>query len=127
MNRRIARLKPSKQFPEVHYVSSQSDALSMLAARDCLVIVKRGIPRLCLMHCPCECGDTVTLNLDPRAGRSWKIREIDGVVSLSPSIWRESRCESHFFLWENAVYDCQRWPRAPARLLSEEELLQLLY
>jgi hypothetical protein len=127
MIRRVPRLKPSKQFSEVLHVRSQSDALPILATEDCLVIVKRGTPRLLLMRCPCGCGDNITLNLDPRAGRSWSVRETDGVVTLSPSIWRGSRCKSHFFLWDNAVYNCPRWTSAPARELSEEELLQLLF
>jgi len=125
MKRKIQRLKPSKQFAEVRYVKSQSDALSILAAQDSLVIVKRGISRLLLLHCPCGCEDIVTLNLDPRAGPNWKLREVDGEVSLSPSVWRKSCCNSHFFLWGNAIYDCRSWSRAFVRQLSEDELKRL--
>src|SRR5689334_12734059 len=93
------RPKPSKQFESVHCVASQAEARKIVEAADCLAVVTRGVPRLLLMRCPCGCAELVTLNLDPRSGPSWKITQRKGRISLSPSVWRESACNAHYFLW----------------------------
>jgi hypothetical protein len=43
--------------------------------------------------------------LDRRAGPAWGLyRSRDTGLSLFPSVWRESGCESHFIIWRNKIF-----------------------
>ena len=70
------------------------------------MLVERGVPRAVILKCPCGCGDDLTLNLDPRAGRAWRLYRDRAGVTLFPSVWRESGCKSHFIVWHNNVFMC---------------------
>jgi hypothetical protein len=70
-------------------------------------LVHRGVPRMLLMDCPCSCGDALVINLDKRAGPAWRIYRRGEAISLFPSYWRDTGCESHFVLWGNHVYWCE--------------------
>ena len=51
------------------------------------------------MRCPCGCGDRIELNLLPQSRPSWRADvHGDGTVSLTPSVWRQKGCRSHFIL-----------------------------
>jgi len=67
-------------------------------------IIVRGRARSIVMACPCGCGDHLTINLDPRSGPAWRLIQRRGKLTLYPSVWRESRCRSHFVVWQNEIY-----------------------
>ncbi len=46
----------------------------------------------------------MSLNLDPRAGKSWRVIMNGPTLSLVPSVWKETGCESHFVLWRNSAF-----------------------
>ncbi len=69
-------------------------------------LVHRGVPRMLLMNCPCGCGDVLVINLDSRSGPAWRIYRRGHAISLFPSYWRDTKCESHFILWRNRIYWC---------------------
>lgn len=51
------------------------------------------------MRCPCGCGDTIELNLLERPRPSWSADvHSDNTVTLTPSVWRQKACQSHFIL-----------------------------
>lgn len=83
---------------------------SQVAARQTLVepnqvaVVERGIPRTLLMPCPDGCGEMLTINLDPRVDKAWRLYRREGRLSLFPSVWRDTGCESHFIFWDNIVF-----------------------
>lgn len=70
------------------------------------VVIRRGRTRSLLLHCPCGCGDVCPVNLDPRVGPAWHLRmnAAPSSISLYPSVWRESGCESHFIIWKSNIY-----------------------
>ena len=70
------------------------------------VLVRRGVLRSMVMTCPDGCGEVLTVNLDGRAGKAWRYFDRDGDVSLFPSVWRDTGCESHFILWRSRIYWC---------------------
>jgi hypothetical protein len=70
------------------------------------VLVRRGVLRSMVMACPDGCGEMLTINLDGRAGKAWRYYEKGTDVSLFPSVWRDSGCESHFILWRSRIYWC---------------------
>lgn len=85
-------------------VSSRSDTLGMLGVAGDVVLVERGRPRLIVLMCPCGCGEELTINLDPQAGPAWRLYRRDRSLTLFPSVWRETGCESHFIIWKDQVY-----------------------
>lgn len=67
------------------------------------VLISRGRPRWLLLRCPCGCGDELPINLDRRAGKAWRLYERDGSITLYPSVWRDTGCESHFIVWKGEI------------------------
>lgn len=81
----------------------------MLAQPGDVAGVVRGRPRSLLFACPDGCGETLVINLDPRAGKAWLLDMRRGQVSLYPSVWREDGCRSHFILWRDRLIWCGRF------------------
>lgn len=86
-------------------VQSRGEASAYLKAPGDAVLIERGRPRWLLLSCPCGCGEEFPINLDPRAGPAWRlyISQHTG-LSLYPSVWRESGCESHYVIWRDKIY-----------------------
>lgn len=88
-------------------VSRHRDAKALLAHAGDVVLVERGRPRHLVVRCPCGCGDDISLNLDPAAGPCWRLLRRDPLIVM-PSVWRETGCESHFFVWKHEI-DWLEW------------------
>jgi hypothetical protein len=57
--------------------------------------------------CPCGCEELVQLNLLPDARPRWTVvRNSNGTVTISPSVWRVAGCRSHFFLRAGLIEWC---------------------
>lgn len=85
-------------------ISHRSEASNHLRLPGDAVLVRRAVPRLLLIVCPCGCGEQLPINLDERAGPAWRLYRGDkGGLSLYPSVWRESGCESHFIIWRDRI------------------------
>lgn len=85
---------------------SRDEAAASLKVTGDAAVVRRGVPRMLLLSCPCGCGDLLVVNLDRRAGPAWRMYQRGNAISLFPSYWRDSKCASHFILWSNNVYWC---------------------
>lgn len=60
------------------------------------------------MVCPCGCKETIELNLLQQIRPRWELTEnANGTVTLHPSVWRNSGCQSHFILSEGTIHWCQ--------------------
>lgn len=119
---RRLRRHADRSYSQVLEVCSQSKANDALAKADVLVLVVRGVPRTLKMRCPCGCSDLLTIPIDPALETYWNLaKSSDGTVSLSPSVWRESGCRSHFILWNNAVFMCSRWALYPRMKMNERQ------
>lgn len=58
------------------------------------------------MLCPGGCGKTLEMNLLPDAHPAWTVAEqLNGVISLHPSVWLKTGCKCHFVLQQGRV----RW------------------
>lgn len=97
----------------VGQVERYADSLRLLKNPGEYVIVDRGVPRSVVMSCPEGCGDTITLNLDKRAGRAWGIYGDRKRLSMYPSVWRNNGCRAHFILWAGKILWCmiEDYPR----------------
>ncbi|WP_410003864.1 DUF6527 family protein [Ralstonia sp. TCR112] len=71
-----------------------------------VVLVHRGLPRSMAMACPDGCGETLTINLDSRAGPAWRHYIDDTKLTLYPSVWRDTGCKSHFIVWRSKIFWC---------------------
>ena len=86
-------------------VSTRSEASGLLKSPGDAVLIERGRPRLLLLSCPCGCREDFPINLDSRAAPAWKLYGSGRTgLSLFPSVWRESGCESHFVIWRDKIF-----------------------
>lgn len=87
-------------------VTRHSEALTKLANPGDTILIQREIPRSLVMNCPCGCGETLTVNLDERAGPAWSMYSSNRGLTVYPSVWKETGCRSHFIIWSNRIYWC---------------------
>jgi hypothetical protein len=75
-----------------------------LSHRHLYVIGERGEDWYAAMVCPCGCEDTVELNLIPPGRPHWQLTEHrDRTPTLTPSIWRQVECRSHYWVRRGLV------------------------
>ncbi|HZZ31871.1 MAG TPA: DUF6527 family protein [Phenylobacterium sp.] len=72
-------------------------------------LIFRGQARSLLIQCPDGCGQTLVINLDPRAGKAWRLDMRGGTPTLYPSVWRDGGCGSHFIVWRGRILWCDRY------------------
>ncbi|WP_342723585.1 DUF6527 family protein [Bradyrhizobium sp. B097] len=87
----------------------REDGRKMLAAPGDAVVIQRGTLRSLLIRCPDGCGETLVVNLDPRAGKAWSLDMRTGRPTLYPSVWRDGGCGSHFIVWRGYLLWCDRF------------------
>ena len=85
-------------------VRARADASQYLKQAGDAVIVERQGPRWLILCCPCGCGAELPVNLDRRAGPAWRLYQSHKGLSLYPSVWRDSGCESHFIILRNKIW-----------------------
>lgn len=85
-------------------VPSHSDAIARVVEPGDIALVKRGVVRSAVMRCPDGCGEVITLNLDPRTDKAWRLYQSPDGLTLFPSVWRTTGCQSHFVLWNDILY-----------------------
>jgi len=103
----MATRKPILDYAKIVVLNDQAMARTVAAAGAHLAIVRRGILRWIVFQCPCGCGELITLNLDKRTGPHWRIWRRKNSLSINPSVWRTSGCQSHFVLKQNHVFMMQ--------------------
>lgn len=90
-------------------VERRHEADPLLQQAGDAVLVHRGRARSLLIACPDGCGEALSVNLDPRAGKAWRLYRKGDAISLSPSVWRDGGCKSHFILWRSRIVWCDRF------------------
>jgi hypothetical protein len=88
-------------------------AAALLEAAGDVALDRRGVPRALVMLCPDGCGETLTVNLDPRAGKAWRADGRGGRLTLYPSVWRDQGCKAHFIIWRDRLIWCDRYDPVP--------------
>src|SRR5882762_300776 len=83
--------------------SHHAAAVALLDAAGDVSLVERGRPRWLVIRCPSGCGETISLNVDRRAGPAWRMYWRGSQLSVYPSVWKELGCESHFIIWRNRI------------------------
>lgn len=85
-------------------LTSRAGADQHLTTPGDAVLIARDTPRWLLLQCPCGCGEQIPVNVDKRAGKAWRLyRSADKSITLFPSVWRDTGCQSHFVIWRNRI------------------------
>lgn len=84
-------------------VPLHAEAAALVKDAGDIAIVKRDRLRSVVMRCPDGCGETITLNLDARTAKAWRVYNSKRGLTLFPSIWRDTGCQSHFVVWNNTI------------------------
>lgn len=103
---RCAAMAKAKFANIVGKMERYSEAVDLLKNPGDYVVVHRGVPRSVVMACPDACGEILTLNLDRRTGKAWRIYGDPNRISMYPSIWKDSGCRAHFILWHGRILWC---------------------
>ena len=67
------------------------------------IVGQQGFPKWAIMRCPCGCKEQLTLSLMKQKKPNWEISIQNQKISLSPSVWKNEGCRSHFFLKKGKV------------------------
>lgn len=56
-----------------------------------------------IMQCPCGCNEQLTLSLMKKHRPNWDVDVTNQKTTLSPSVWKNEGCRSHFFLRKGKI------------------------
>jgi hypothetical protein len=74
---------------------------------DVVLTIDEGEPWSVGIRCPCQCGGVIEMLVLPGAKPRWDVAvDHRGRPTISPSIWRNVGCKSHFWLREGRVHWC---------------------
>src|SRR5271156_4058247 len=94
--------------PRRHLQIIDGDSLPSHLPRRDLVLARDADEDWCVgMRCPCGCGRTIELLVIPEAKPRWDVTvDGKGCPTLSPSVWLQKGCQSHFWLRDGRVQWC---------------------
>lgn len=95
--------------PPVHFTravqSEAAPASHSIPADTVHLVIANNQQRWAMLLCPCGCGETITLSLQPVHRPHWRFfLTPEQRISLRPSVWRTQGCKSHFVLDDGRVY-----------------------
>lgn len=78
-----------------------------MPGRNVVLTVDDGEPWSVGLLCPCQCGDVIEMLVAPGVAPRWDVAvDAEGRPTLSPSVWRNVGCRSHFWLRAGRVHWC---------------------
>ena len=79
-----------------------------LLRRTVYIVREDGFDEQVALLCPCGCGRVLQMNMLPDERPCWcVIQNVDGTVTLNPSVWRRKGCGSHFWLRNGRIRWCK--------------------
>jgi len=97
------RKKPPKHFKAIRVVAKVSD-VPLDAGRDFFIVRREGRDIWAVFQCPCAKRHQLQVNLSQQKTPFWECMVRNGEVSLSPSVWLNYECNSHFWVTESRIY-----------------------
>ena len=95
--------KPAKYFDNVQVVDRMS-AVPDQTAREFFVVRREGRDLWAVFRCPCNQQHSLQINLSRQKRPFWRCTVKKEEVSLSPSVWLDYGCKSHFWIYESRIY-----------------------
>jgi hypothetical protein len=100
-------------FPQVEILAKTPPSEAVEAGRF-LVVKHKGDPYWAMFRCPCGCESVISLPLRPPHQPRWRFgADRIGRPTLTPSVWRNSGCRSHFWIEHGRVRWCGDSGRDP--------------
>jgi hypothetical protein len=106
-------------------VDKFAGAIAQLHTSGDCTVVTRGVPRTIVMKCPDGCGETISVNLDPRVGKAWRKYDHNKKLTIYPSVWRDTGCRAHFIVWNDQIIWCDA--SDSAHITLEESFLETVF
>ena len=99
----LARFGPRRRLRII-----EGDSLPSRMPRRDLVLARDDGEDWCVgMRCPCGCGHVIELLVVTEAKPRWDVRvEANGTPTLTPSVWLQKGCRSHFWVRGGRVHWC---------------------
>lgn len=110
-NGSIGRSKYFRSESEIRFESitilPKSPSNELIGDKDFVVVVYKQKKYWALFKCPCGCGHVISLALQKSHKPTWSVRHSnDGRPTLSPSVWQNKGCKSHFWVSDGRVFWC---------------------
>jgi len=100
-------------FPEVE-ILTKTPPSETVELGQFVVVVHKGDPYWAMFRCPCGCDSVISLPLRPPHQPRWQCSaDPVGRPTLTPSVWRNSGCRSHFCIERGRVLWCHDSGRDP--------------
>lgn len=78
-------------------------------------VLSKNRPRWALFQCPCGCKNIITLSLQRVHSPHWAVQKSrNDRPNLTPSVWRDIGCMSHFWIHDGRVYWCHNSGTSPS-------------
>lgn len=99
-------ISPAALFPEVLEVEKIPDSDAVSNNQFFAVVYKKKL-YWTVFCCPCGCGELISLPMSEPHSPRWRLRLSKNMrPSLSPSVWRNRGCMSHFWIEDGRVNMC---------------------
>lgn len=100
------KVKPKVVYSEIRVVE-KTPPDNTISNIEIVVVIHMGKNYWSIFKCPCGCGETISLSLNPANRPSWSVRQSkQGRPTLYPSVWQSKGCCSHFWIDDGRVYWC---------------------
>jgi Family of unknown function (DUF6527) len=90
------------RYSQIVRAHDQAEAKRQLKTGVLVLVMPNERPKSLKFLCPCGCGEVVSVNLMPGNEKAWTLDyQPKRGISLWPSVWLTSGCQSHFILRQN--------------------------
>jgi hypothetical protein len=88
------------------YKTEYHDDIPACIMKNIVYVIGERIEPWCVMlKCPCGCTKDIQLNLLKEGDPRWRLVKSEKKgITISPSIWRTTRCQSHFHIRNGRIY-----------------------
>lgn len=102
---RRRRVKPPPILFAEYFVVDKPPQNANVRSKEFYVVNPNNRPKWVMFLCPCGCKSVITLTLQASHRPKWLFVESEyGRPTISPSVWRDIGCLSHFWIDDGRVY-----------------------
>lgn len=96
--------RTTEQVPFIVKFAAEPQPPSTIEAHTLYIVISGSYKKWVQFLCPCDCGQPLLLNLSTTRRPCWNVKtNWRGRPTVTPSVWREDGCKSHFFVTAGRV------------------------